>query len=195
MKLLIHIKSKVQSLRLVTHSVQKWGLKESSFITVQLQSVQFPAAKPAGMSRPWNSSINLSPGQKAAQDQPCSVHFRSLRSTALNHTYKSSSLWLIFFSFHMDVTMKQMSSCSCSVINAVLIKPIEVSWKETPQSLGLFSWTSTPPAPSLGSRPFLRGSSCWRCSRGCCDPGTDSHPPTDQSDHFLHLWQRSPGLL
>lgn len=130
-----------------------------------------------------------------ARDQPFSGHFSSLRSTALNHTDKSSSLWLIFFFlhfffFHMDVTMKWMSSCVCfcSVINAVLIK---LSWgrsesksqRETPRPLGVFSRTSTPPAPWFGSRRFLRGNSYWRCSRGCCDPSINSHPPTDQSDH------------
>lgn len=47
----------------------------------------------------------------------------------------------------------------------------------------LLSRTSTPPAPWFGSRRFPRGSSCWRCSRDCCDPGTSSHPPTDRSDH------------
>lgn len=46
-----------------------------------------------------------------------------------------------------------------------------------------FTQMSTPPAPWSESRRFLRGSSCWRCNRGCCDLGTSSHPPTDQNDH------------
>lgn len=48
MKLLIHIKSKVQFLRLVTNSFKNEDLKNP----VQLDSVHSLAAKPTGMSQP-----------------------------------------------------------------------------------------------------------------------------------------------
>lgn len=48
----------------------------------------------------------------------------------------------------------------------------------------VFSWRSKPPGPWFESHRFQKGNSCWRWSRGCCGRGTDSHPPTDQSDHW-----------
>lgn len=99
MKLLIHIESKVQTLGLVAHSVQEWGLRGSSFLTVQLHAVQQSSVwlpKP----QEWvNQPCNSPPLNPTAPDQPCSVHSSSLQSTALNHTDKSSSLWLIFFTW------------------------------------------------------------------------------------------------
>lgn len=81
--------------------------------------------------------------------------------------------------------MKWASSCLCfcSAINAVLIKPIRGEWRrKSAFAQSSLSRTSTPPAPWFGSHQFLRGSSYWKCSRGCCGPGTNFHPPTDQSD-------------
>lgn len=57
------------------------------------------------------------------------------------------------------------------------------SWSEVTVQVA-FSWTSKPPGPWFESRQFLRGNSCWRWNRGCCGRGTDSHLPTDQSDHW-----------
>lgn len=54
----------------------------------------------------------------------------------------------------------------------------------------VFSWMSKPPGPWFGSHQFRTGNSCWRWSRGCCGRGTDSHPPTDQSDHWRKELQR-----
>lgn len=96
---LIHIKEQsAKSLRLVTLSIQTPGFKESSLLTVQLDSsFSSLVTKPTEMSQPWHSpTLEPTPGLRAVQDQLCSVHLSSLESTALNHMDKSNSSWLIF---------------------------------------------------------------------------------------------------
>lgn len=156
-KLLIHIMSKVQSLRCVTYSIQTWGLRESRFITVQLYSLQ---QKSGVLPNPqeWVGSHCRTAG--------CS---RSARGQSTRFT------WVLPWNEEAAVLVFARSSLRS--------RP---SWSVVTRSNGkrsLLSWTSTPPDPLPGSRRFPRGSSCWMWSRGCCDPGTDSHPATDQSDH------------
>lgn len=106
------LKSKVQSLRLVTRSIQTPGFKNSSFLIVELNSVQQFGCQPTEMSKPWNSpTLEPTLGQWALQDQPCLVHLSPQHLiTWINPTVYGRFLTCkphVFF----------------SEINAVLIKP------------------------------------------------------------------------
>lgn len=187
MKLLIHVKRSAVSETCNPHrskmriQIIQFHNSSAPLTTAELRLL----AKPTGMSQAWNSlPLHPTVGQQAFRDQPFSVH---KNPPHIYHIYIQQVGWLIYFTWMLPWNEAAGScSCLCSMINTVLIKLISsgaVSQGETQRTPSLLNWMSTPLAPLLGSHRFLRGNSCWKLSRGCCDPGTNSHPATDQNDH------------
>lgn len=179
----------VQSLRLVSISTQTESIE--TFLFYKNSAPHGSAdlglvSKSTGMSQIWDSSPWSPPTPTTLEHWALFCSFQLTIFTALNQTHPAVCFWyFLLHGWHHDMDELRV----CSMINAVRIK----TWWSKERWLSLFSWMSRPPAPWFGNHQFLQGSSYWRCSRGCCDPSTNSHPPTDQSDHWRKKRHRGGG--